>query len=134
MKKLCYVLGALLLITPIAQVASQTKKDLELAKKKQKTLEQVKKDVNRLGVGSKAKATITLHDNTKVKGYVYSVSNDDFVTRDRKTDAPTTIRFADVYKVDDNRGHRNAMLATIFVGIGAAVTIAAVIGAIARNE
>ena len=69
-----------------------------------------------------------------MKGYVYSAGDEDFVMRDRKTDAAATIRYADVKNVDDNRGHRNAMLAVIFVAIGAAVTIAAVFGAIARND
>jgi hypothetical protein len=39
-----------------------------------------------------------------------------------------------VKNVDDNRGPRNAMLAVIFVGIGAAVTLGLVFGAIAANE
>ena len=69
-----------------------------------------------------------------MKGYVFSVSDEEFVIRDRKTDAPTTIRYAEVKNVDDNRGHRNANLAVLFVGIGAAITIAAVLGAIAANE
>jgi hypothetical protein len=124
MKKISCLLTLLLILAPIAQVAAQTQKDLE----------QVKKNVAKLGVGSKAKVTITLHNDTKVKGYVYRAGDEDFVVRDRKTDAPTTIRYADVYTVDDNRGHRNAMLALIFVTIGAAVTIAAIYGAIARNE
>ena len=124
MKKISCLLTLLLILAPIAQVAAQT----------QKNLEHVKKSVARLGVGSKAKVTVTLNNDKKVKGYVYSAGDEDFVVRDRQTDAPTTIRYADVYNVDDNRGHRNAMLALIFVSIGAAVTIAAVFGAIARNE
>ncbi len=124
MKKLSSLLSLLLILAPLASVVAQ----------KQTNLEHVKKNVARLGVGSKAKATITLADGTKVKGYVYSAGNDDFVVRDRKTDAPTTIRYVDVKNVDDNRGHRNAKLAAIFVAIGAAVTIALVFGAIARND
>jgi hypothetical protein len=124
MKKISSLLTLLLILAPIAQVAAQT----------QKNLEHIKKDVARLGVGSKAKVTVTLHNDTKVKGYVYSAGDEDFVVRDRKTDAPATIRYADAYKVEDNRGHRNAMLAVIFVGIGAAVTLAAIYGAIARND
>ena len=54
--------------------------------------------------------------------------------RNREADAPTTIRYADVKSVDDNRGHSVARIVLIIVGIGAAVTIAAVFGAIARNE
>jgi hypothetical protein len=124
MKKLSCLFSLLLILAPIAQVAAQTQTNLEKARK----------NVAKLGVGSKAKATITLNNDTKVKGYVYSAGDDDFVIRDSKTDAATTVRYADVKNVDDNRGHRNAKLAVIFVGIGAAIAVAAVFGAIAANE
>jgi hypothetical protein len=124
MKKISVLLTLLLILAPIVQVAAQTQTNLEKARK----------NVAKLGVGSKAKATITLNDGSKVKGYVYSAGDDDFVIRNRDTDAPTTVRYADVKNVDDNRGHRNAKLAVLFVGIGAAVTLAAVFGAIAANE
>jgi len=124
MKKLSFLMTLVLILLPIAQVAAQTQTNIEKAKK----------NVARLGVGSKAKATITRNDGTKVKGYVYSAGEEDFVIRDRNTDAPTTVRYADVKNVDDNRGHRNAKLAVLFVGIGAAITLAAVFGAIAANE
>jgi len=124
MKNISRLLTLSLILTPLAHVLAQT----------QTSLEHVKKNVAKLGVGSKAKATITLNSGMKVKGYVYNAGDEDFVVRDRKTDAPTTIRYADVKNVDDNRGHRNAKLAALFVGIGAAVTIALVVGAIARND
>ena len=124
MKKLSLLMTLVLILLPIAHVAAQT----------QTSIEKAKKNVARLGVGSKAKATITRNDGTKVKGYVYSAGDEDFVIRDRNTDAPTTVRYADVKNVDDNRGHRNAKLAVLFVGIGAAITLAAVFGAIAANE
>jgi hypothetical protein len=125
MKKICCLLSFLLILTPAAQV---------FAGQKTENVEHAKRNVAKLGVGSKAKATITLNNGTKVKGYVYSAGEEDFIIHDRSTDAATTIRYADVKNVDDNRGHRNAMLAVIFVGIGAAVTVAAVFGAIAANE
>ena len=124
MKKISYLLTLLLILAPIAHVAAQT----------QNNLEKSKKNVAKLGVGSKARATITLNDGSKVKGYVYSAGDEEFVVRDRKTDSPTTIRYADVKNVDDNRGHRNAMLAAIIVGAGAAITLALVFGSIAANE
>jgi len=125
-KRISCLLSLLLLLTPITQVFA--------AGQKTDNLEHVKRSVAKLGVGSKARATITLNNGSKVKGYVYSAGDEDLVMRDRKTDAATTIRYADVKNVDDNRGHRNAMLAVIFVAVGAAVTIAAVFGAIARND
>jgi len=116
----------MLILTPAAHVFA--------AGQKTNHSDHVKKNVAKLGVGSKARATITLNNGTKVKGYVYSAGDQDFIIRDRKTDASTTIRYGDVRNVDDNRGHRNAWLAVIIVGIGAAVTLGAVYGAILRNE
>jgi hypothetical protein len=125
MRKISCFVSLLMILLPMAHVVAGQKTD---------NLEHIKKSVARLGVGSKARATITLMNGTKVKGYVYSAADDDFVIRDAGTDAPTTVRYTDVKSVDDKRGHRNAKLAVIFVGIGAAITLAAVFGAIAANE
>ncbi len=128
MKKLAYLISLLLVLAPATQTFGQ-KTDNAL-----RNIEHAKKSVAKLGVGSKARATITLNDGSKVKGYVYSAGDEDFVIRDRKTDASTTVKYADVKSVDDNRGHSVARNVLIVVGIGAAVTIAAVFGAILRNE
>ncbi|HYW70616.1 MAG TPA: hypothetical protein VE961_06265 [Pyrinomonadaceae bacterium] len=124
MKRIFCLVLILLILTPLFRVAAQTRTDFD----------HVKRNVAKLGVGSKAKATITLNTGAKVKGYVYSAGDEDFVIRDSKTDAPTTVRYADVKNVDDNRGHRNAKMAVIFVGIGAAIALVSVFGAIAANE
>jgi hypothetical protein len=130
MKRLVYLLSLLLVLTPAARsFAAGQKTDNNAAK-----IEKAKRNVAKVGVGSKARATITLNDGSKIKGYVYSAGDEDFVIRDRKTDAPTTIRYADVKNIDDDRGHRYAKMAVLFVGIGAAITLAAVFGAIAANE
>jgi hypothetical protein len=92
------------MLAPLAQVAAQTQKNAERAKKK----------VARLGVGSKAKTVITLNDGSKVKGYIYSIGDEDFVIRDSKTDSPTTVRYADVNAVDDKSSK------DLLIGLGAA--------------
>ena len=127
MKHISGFLAVLLLLAPLSQLtaAGQTQTS---------SLDKAKSQVAKLGVGSKARATIKLNDGTRVKGYVYSASDEDFIIRDRNTDAPTTVRYADVKSVDDNRGHSVARNILIAVGIGSAVTIAAVFAAIARNE
>src|SRR5689334_5888475 len=116
MKKISCLLSLLLMLAPIANVLGQSEKNVD----------QIKKSVARLGVGSKARATIILHDGKKVKGYVYSTADDDFVIRDRKTDAPTTIPYANVYKVEDKRDDKTGM----FLGIGLAATLALLVGGI----
>jgi hypothetical protein len=127
MKHISGMLAVLLLLAPFSKLsaAGQTQKS---------SIDKARSQVAKLGVGSKARATIKLNDGTKVKGYVYSAADEDFVIRNRDTDAPTTVRYADVKSVDDNRGHSVARNILIAVAIGSAVTIAAVFAAIARNE
>src|SRR5206468_1619615 len=127
MKHISGILAVLLWLAPLSQISAATPPQ-------KPSTDKVKSAVAKLGVGSKARATIKLNDGTKVKGYVYTAGDDDFVIRDRKTDAPTTVRYADVRSVDDNRGHSTARNILIIVAAGTAITIAAVFGAIAANE
>ncbi len=89
--------------------------------------EQIKIQVAKLGVGEKAKATITLKDGKKTKGYISRAGEEDFVLRDRKTDTPTTIRYADVAKIEGNRGHSTAKHVGIGVGIGVGAFLTALL-------
>ena len=114
----CLISGLLLLGPAARLTAAGQPKDTQAT-----TVEDVKTKVNKLGVGAKAKATITLKNGTKTKGYVASAGDDDFVIRDRKTDVATTIRYADVAKVDSDRGHSTAKHLGIGLGIGAAITV-----------
>lgn len=87
------------------------------------TVEKVRIKIAKLGIGEKAKATVFLKDGTKKKGYLAQAGDDDFVLRDRQTDAPTTIRYADVAKVDSNRGHSTARNLGIGIAVGAGVVL-----------
>src|ERR1044072_3012674 len=89
-----WLLAVLFLIVPVSRVAAQAS---------QMTGAQAKIEVAQLGLGEKARATITLQNGTKVKGYVSRADENDFVIRDRKTGTPTTISYADVAKVQKNR-------------------------------
>jgi len=82
------------------------------------TIEQIKIQINKLGVGDKARATITHKDGKKTKGYVYTAGDNDFVIRDRKTDAPTTIRYEEIARVQPDRGHSKAKHLGLGIGIG----------------
>jgi hypothetical protein len=93
------------------------------ATKSAQTPEDAKVKINRAGVGEKARVTVWLKDGTKHKGYVAEHGEGDFVLRDRKTDAPTTIAYRDVTKVDINRGHSTARNTTIGVSIGAGAVL-----------
>jgi hypothetical protein len=88
--------------------------------------EQVKVQIAKLGLGEKARATITLRNGSKVKGYVAKADENDFVIRDRKTDAPTTIQYADVAKVEKNKGHSTARNLGLGIGIGVGAFLAVI--------
>lgn len=96
--------------------------------------EKVKIKIAKLGLGAKAKATIRLNDGSKIKGYIAQAGEDNFVIRDRKTDTPTTIRYADVIKVEENRGHSTARNIGIGVGIGAGALLLAILISIAHLD
>lgn len=124
------VISALLLLGPAAQlVAGNQQRD-----KQATSAEAIKIKVGKLGVGEKARATITLKDGSKTKGYIARASEDDFVMRDRKTDNATTIRYADVAKVDRNRGHSTAKHLGLGLGIGAAATVGVLFIIISRLD
>lgn len=97
-------------------------------------LDSVRAKVAKLGIGEKAKATVILKDGTKKKGYIAQAGDDDFVLRDRKTDAPTTIRYSDVAKVESNKGHSTARNLAIGIGIGAGAFLAILLIAIANLD
>ena len=118
-KQLSWLLSGLLLLFVNAQPAGASPQ----GNKQATTVETIKSEIAKIGVGEKAKATIIKKDGTKVKGYIARADEDDFVIRDRKTDAATTIRYTDVAKVERNRGHSTARN----VGLGVAVGVGAVI-------
>jgi len=147
---LCCLLSCLLLLATItkpvtAQQTDQPAAPVELAAATKPTgnrqadqqaalVEKVKVKIAKLGVGAKAKATIRLKDGSKTKGYIAQAGENDFVIRDRKTDAPTTIRYADVAKVEENQGHSTARNIAIGVGIGVGALLLAIAISIAHLD
>jgi hypothetical protein len=130
MRTLSWLIAGCLLFGPALQTASAHQQN----DKQKSNVEKIKIKIAKLGVGEKARATITTRDGARIKGFVYSAGDEDFVMRDRKTASPTTIRYADVANVDGSRGHSVARNVLIIAGIGTAIVLASVYFAIARNE
>lgn len=128
MRTVSCLLAALLLLAPVAQAFGAGHPD-----KQAQTMEQIRIKVAKLGVGEKAKATITTRNGAKIKGYVSQAGDDDFVMRDRKTSAPTNIRYADVAKVERNHGHPVTKIVLISIGPGTAIVLGSIYLAIKRN-
>jgi len=120
-----WVLAVVFLVVPVTRVAAQ---------RPQMTADQAKVEVAKLGLGEKARATITLKNGTKIKGYVSRADETDFVVRDRKTDTPTTVNYSDVVKVQKNSGHSTARNLAIGIGIGAGALLAIILITIAHLD
>jgi hypothetical protein len=120
MKKILTLALMLLLLQAqtgaVALAAGQSTKDTQ-------TPDEVKVQVNRAGIGEKARVTVRLKDGTKRKGYVSERRDNEFVLRDRKTDAPSTIAYGDVGKIGIDRGHSTARNTAIGVGIGVGAVV-----------
>jgi hypothetical protein len=123
------LLASLLLLSTIALPVVAKQGDTQAT-----SVEKIKAKVAKLGVGSKAKATVYLKQGTKIKGYIAQAGEDEFVLRDRKTDAPTTIHYTDVAKVESNRGHSTARNLAIGIGIGAGGLLLAILAVIAHLD
>ena len=122
------LLASLLLLAAISQPVA-AKQDAPAT-----PVEKVKAKVAKLGVGEKAKATVFLKNGTKTKGYIAQAGDDDFVVRDRKTDAPTTIRYVDVAKVESNRGHSTARNLGLGIGIGAGALLLTILAVMSHLD
>jgi hypothetical protein len=114
MRNISWLLLVVILLGPVARTFSAGQK----TNSQPATIEQIKIQVAKLGVGDKARATITLKDGIKTRGYVYRAGEEDFIIRDRKTDAPTTIRYSEVAQVKPDKGHSTAKHLGLGIGIG----------------
>ena len=122
------LLASVLFVTSTSMpVAAQNNSDVA-------ALDKVKAKVAKIGVGEKAKATVILKNGTKQKGYIGQAGSDDFILRDRKTDAPTTIRYSEVSKVESNKGHSTARNLGLGIGIGAGAFLAILLITIAHLD
>jgi hypothetical protein len=123
------LIGLLLQSFVVTHAAAATVGRKTQAEKDAQTLEQIKVKVARLGVGERARVTVKYKDGTKLKGYISQAKDDEFIVRDRKTDAPSVVRYRDVARVESNRGHstaRNIAIGTA-VGVGSVLTVLAVL-------
>ncbi len=117
-KFILFALATLLIqVVNVSPVFAKT-----LAKKEPPSVEKVKKSIDKLGVGEKSRATIKLKDGTKLKGYIYSAGENDFVIVDRKTGQKTTIAYTDVVGIEGKNLSTGAKIA-IGAGIGAAAIL-----------
>ncbi len=84
----------------------------------------VKAGVAKRGTGEKARVTVELRDRRKVRGYISSAGEDDFVVTDPKTGQETKVAYDEVGRVS-GRGMSKGAKIGLIVGIGAGVAVLA---------
>jgi hypothetical protein len=129
MKTLSWFLLLILMLTPAAHTLAAGQKANQFT-----ITDQIKMKIARLGVGEKAKATITTRDGLKTKGYVYSAGDEDFVMSDGKSGASTTIRYSDVTKVENGTGLSSLRKGFLIAVVSVGATLTAVYHAFTANE
>jgi flagellar basal body-associated protein FliL len=93
-------------------------------------VEKIKMKVAKMGTGEKAKAKIKLHSGEKLKGYISSAGENDFVLTDKKSGKTTTIAYSDVAEVGKpglSQGTKIALIVVVAVVATAAILAAVVV-------
>jgi len=86
------------------------------------TVEKIKANVLKRGVGEKKRVRVKMLDGTKMKGYISQAGEDSFTLTDSKTKQTNAVAYRDVAQVKGS-GLSNAAKIGIVVGIGAAVAV-----------
>jgi hypothetical protein len=84
--------------------------------------EKVKTNVLKLGTGEAARVKVTLHDKTRLEGYISSAGEESFTVTSNKTGATTVVAYPQVKSVKGNNLSTGAKIA-IGAGIAAAVIL-----------
>ncbi|HEX8475546.1 MAG TPA: hypothetical protein VF666_16075 [Pyrinomonadaceae bacterium] len=82
------------------------------------SVEKVRRAIDKLGVGEKARINLKLRDGRKLEGYVHQTGDDDFVIVEKKTGQRMTIAYEDVQKV---KGRDSSTGKQIAIGVAAGV-------------
>ena len=85
--------------------------------------EKIKMKVAKMGTGEKAKAKIKLRSGEKLKGYISSAGENDFMITDKKTGQAKTIAYSDVDEIK-KPGLSQGMKIALIVGIAVVATAA----------
>ena len=86
--------------------------------------EKIKMKVAKMGTGEKAKAKIKLRSGEKLKGYISSAGENDFVLTDKKSGQAKTIAYSDVDEVKKpglSQGTKIALIVVVAVVATAAI-------------
>ena len=118
-KILCLVLiGSIMIVT-----GGRTALAASVNAKEAAQTEKVKAAISKLGTGPSARVEITLHDKSKLKGFIKEADDEHFVLV-HETGAATEVAYPQVRKVKGNNLSTGAKVA-IGVGVGIVILLLA---------
>ena len=129
-RKILSFLVVMLLVNSLSGAAAFAAQQSDEAEAVEKVILKVEKQ----GFGDKARVTVRMKDGTKVKGFISQAGANDFTVRNRKTGEPTLIRYSDVAKLENNRGHSTLRNILIGVGVGVGAFLALIAITIANDD
>ncbi len=89
---------------------------------------QIKTELAKRGTGEKSKVKIRMRDGRTVKGYIAELNADDFAVADSKTNARTTIPYANVAQVKKQGFSLGAKIGIAAIIVGAVVVTVVAVG------
>jgi len=95
---LCLTLVASIMLVTSARLTFAT----EANAKEAAFTEKVKASIAKLGTGPSARVQLTLHDKTKLKGYISEANGENFVVVNEKTGVATEVAYPQVKQVKGN--------------------------------
>lgn len=118
--------GLLLNLSVAVPVCAETREE-----KDARRAEKVKRAVEKLGTGEKARVKVRLKDGTRLKGYVEATGADDFQLKDAESGTTTRVAFADVKQLE---GRNLSTGAKVAIGLGIAAGVLVVVFLIGLHE
>jgi uncharacterized protein YdeI (BOF family) len=86
----------------------------------------VKAKMQKIGVGESSVVRVKLKDGTELRGYLSRIETDSFTITDKTTKKATSASYRDVRSLT-GKGIPTAAKVLIVVGIGAAITVGAIV-------
>ena len=86
----------------------------------------VKAKMRKMGVGERSVVRVKLKDGTELRGYLSRIETDSFTITDKTTKKATSASYRDVRSLT-GKGIPTAAKVLIVVGIGAAITVGAIV-------
>jgi hypothetical protein len=89
--------------------------------------EQARADVQRLGIGKKARVEVKLRDNTRLKGYISAAEHETFTVTNSDSGSDSVVNYTDVLQVKKRSGGLSTKTWLTIGAVAAGVVVTGII-------